>query len=63
VKDFASSLAPLGEIREFTQTAQRSRGGMTMRSYRAVFAGRTLRVWTYETPDGKLEQLQVAPQG
>jgi CubicO group peptidase (beta-lactamase class C family) len=63
LQDFASSLAPLGELREFTQTATRSRGGMTLRSYRAVFAGRTLRVWTYETPDGKLEQYQVAPTG
>jgi CubicO group peptidase (beta-lactamase class C family) len=63
LQDFASSLAPLGELKEFTQTATRSRGGMTLRSYRAVFAGRTLRVWTYETPDGKLEQYQVAPTG
>jgi CubicO group peptidase (beta-lactamase class C family) len=63
LRDFAASLAPLGELREFAQTATRSRGGMTMRSYRAVFAGRTLRVWTYETPDGKLEQYQVAPTG
>jgi CubicO group peptidase (beta-lactamase class C family) len=63
LQDFASSLAPLGELREFTQTATRSRGGMTLRSYRAVFAGRTLRVWTYATADGKLEQYQVAPTG
>lgn len=61
LQDFAASLAPLGELRSFEQTATRSRGGMTLRSYRAVFAGRVLRVWTYETPDGKLEQYQVAP--
>ncbi|HET7457949.1 MAG TPA: serine hydrolase domain-containing protein [Gemmatimonadaceae bacterium] len=61
LKDFAASLAPLGALRSFDQTATRSRGGMTLRSYRAVFAGRTLRVWTYEMPDGKLEQYQVAP--
>jgi hypothetical protein len=61
LKDFAASLAPLGDLRSFELTATRSRGGMTMRSYRAVFAGRVLRVWTYETPDGKLEQYQVAP--
>jgi D-alanyl-D-alanine carboxypeptidase len=36
---------------------------MVYRSYRATFPSRVLRVWTYETPDGKLEQLQVAPQG
>jgi hypothetical protein len=33
---------------------------MTMRSYRAVFPGKVLRVWTYEMPDGKLEQYQIA---
>ena len=59
--DFAASLAPLGELQSFEQTVTRARGGMTLRSYRAVFAGRTLRVWTYEMPDGKLEQYQVAP--
>jgi D-alanyl-D-alanine carboxypeptidase len=61
LKDFAASLAPLGELKSFNLTATRSRGGMTMRSYRAVFPGGVLRVWTYETPDGKLEQYQVAP--
>lgn len=63
LRDFAASLAPLGELREFAETATRSRGGMTLRSYRAVFPGRTLRVWTYETADGKLEQYQIAPAG
>jgi CubicO group peptidase (beta-lactamase class C family) len=61
LEDFAASLAPLGDLKSFDLTATRSRGGMTMRSYRAVFAGSALRVWTYETPDGKLEQYQVAP--
>ncbi|MFL5576358.1 MAG: serine hydrolase domain-containing protein [Gemmatimonadaceae bacterium] len=61
LKDFAASMAPLGALQSFEQTATRSRGGMTLRSYRAVFPGRTLRVWTYETPEGKLEQFQVAP--
>ena len=59
--DFKSSLAPLGQLERFEQTATRSRGGMTLRVYRAVFPGRVLRVWTYETADGKLEQYQVAP--
>jgi hypothetical protein len=36
------------------------RGGMTGRSYDAKFADKSLRVWTYEMPDGKLEQYQVA---
>ena len=28
---------------------------------RVTFPNRTIRVWTYEMPDGKLEQYQVAP--
>ncbi|MGA8149998.1 MAG: serine hydrolase domain-containing protein [Terriglobales bacterium] len=59
LKDFASGLAPLGRPLEFTQTAENLRGGMTMRAYRIKFANKTLRAWTYEMPDGKLEQYQV----
>jgi len=62
LSDFAASLGPLGTPRAFTQIAQSDRGGMVERVYRAVFEHRTLRVWTYEMPDGKLEQYQVAPQ-
>ena len=63
LKDFASSLSPLGPLTGFVQTRKAERGGMVYRSYRASFPNRTLRVWTYETPDEKLEQYQVAPQG
>ena len=62
LKDFATGLSPLGEIQEFTQTARGLRGGMVYRNYRARFAQRTIRAWTYEMPDGKLEQYQIAPQ-
>ena len=58
--DFKASLGPLGAPTEFKQTRRWLRGGMTGRSYDAKFADRTLRVWTYEMPDGKLEQFQVA---
>jgi D-alanyl-D-alanine carboxypeptidase len=61
LKDFASSLGPLGPPQEFTQASQSLRGGMVGRSYRVTFKDRTLRAWTFETPDGKLEQYQVAP--
>jgi hypothetical protein len=61
--DFASSLGPLGTPTGFVQTRKSERGGMVYRSFRVSFPNRTLRVWTYETPDGKLEQYQVAPQG
>jgi D-alanyl-D-alanine carboxypeptidase len=60
LKDFASSLGPLGTPKEFTQTNQALRGGMTLRVYEAKFADKTLRAWTYEMPDGKLEQYQIA---
>lgn len=62
LKDFSSGLAPLGELQEFSQTARGLRGGMIYRNYRAKFAQRTLRAWTYEMPDGKLEQYQIAPE-
>lgn len=63
LQDFAASLGPLGEPASFTQVGQSSRGGMIERSYRVTFPSRTIRVWTYEFPGGKLEQYQVAPTG
>jgi D-alanyl-D-alanine carboxypeptidase len=63
LKDFSSSLGPLGTPTGFVQTRQSLRGGMTGRSYRVTFPNRVLRVWTFEMPDGKLEQYQVAPIG
>ncbi len=58
--DFKASLAPLGAPTEFKHKRHWLRGGMTGRSYEAKFGDRALRVWTYEMPDGKLEQYQVA---
>ena len=63
LKDFASSLGPLGPLTSFVQTREGLRGGYISRSYRATFGSRALRVWIFEQPDGKLEQLQVAPIG
>jgi D-alanyl-D-alanine carboxypeptidase len=62
LKDFQSGLDTLGVPDEFVQTAQRERGGMLLRLFRVEFQDRTLRVWTYEMPDGHLEQYQIAPQ-
>jgi hypothetical protein len=61
--DFASSLGPLGAPTAFLQTRKSERGGMVSRSYRVSFPNRTLRAWTFEMPDGKLEQYQIAPAG
>jgi len=64
IKDFADSLGSFGAPKSFDQIQQSLRGGMTLRVYIARFAnGKALRVWTFEMPDGKLEQLQVAPAG
>lgn len=62
LKDFAGSLSPLGTPQEFNQVYQALRGGMTLRVYRLKFAQKNLRAWTYEMPNGKLEQYQVAEQ-
>jgi D-alanyl-D-alanine carboxypeptidase len=62
LKDFASSLGPFGNPKDFSQVFQALRGGMTLRVYRIQFADKALRAWTYELPDGKLEQYQVAAQ-
>jgi D-alanyl-D-alanine carboxypeptidase len=62
LKDFKSGLGPLGEPLQFTQVYEALRGGMTLRVYRVELKQRSLRAWTYEMPDGKLEQYQIAPQ-
>lgn len=60
LQDFAGSLGPLGPPQSFVQASQGLRGGMTLRVYLIRFATKTLRAWTYEMPDGKLEQYQIA---
>lgn len=60
LKDFATGLGPLGTPQEFLAVRQGLRGGMTLRVYRIKFANKSLRAWTYEMPDGKLEQYQIA---
>jgi CubicO group peptidase (beta-lactamase class C family) len=62
LKDFSGSLGPLGEPQSFTQVRQGLRGGMTLRVYSVKFPNKTLEAWSYEMPDGKLEQYLVAPQ-
>ncbi len=62
LKDFALSLAPFGTPVSFEQVRQGLRGGMILRVYIIGFGNRSLRAWTYEMPDGKLEQFQIATQ-
>ena len=59
LKDFASSLGPLGTPKEFTQTYKQDRGGMTFRLFEVHFPQKTVEVWERIMPDGKIEQYQV----
>jgi D-alanyl-D-alanine carboxypeptidase len=60
IKDFASSLGPLGPPTEFTQTVKQDRGGMTFRLFEVRFPHKTVEVWERIMPDGRIEQYQVA---
>ncbi len=62
LNDFKEGLGPLGTPQSFVQASQGLRGGMTLRVYLIRFPQRTLRAWTYEMPNGKLEQYQIAAQ-
>jgi D-alanyl-D-alanine carboxypeptidase len=58
--DFASSLGPLGAPQDFSELEHDSRGGMVGRTFQVRFAGREVLIRTYELPDGKWEQFQLA---
>jgi CubicO group peptidase (beta-lactamase class C family) len=60
--DFASSLGPLGAPTTFTAGGESLRGGMTYRSFRIRAGNRNMVLSTFTTPDGKLEQYQIAGQ-
>jgi CubicO group peptidase (beta-lactamase class C family) len=64
IADFKNSLAPLGAVTSVTQSSTSLRGGMTFRAFDVVFAnGTTLRLTTYTTADGKLEQFLLEVNG
>ena len=62
LQDFSTGLSPLGTPKQFTQVRHGLRGGMRLRVYLLRFEKQTLRAWTYELPNGKLEQYQIAVQ-
>lgn len=62
VADFAASLKPLGEVESIVETRSDRRGGLVYRIFRIKTAGGTVRVPTYFTPDGKLDQFIVYPR-
>lgn len=60
IRDFESSLKPLGDPAEVKQTSTSLRGGMVARRFAVRFAGgKNVVVSTYTEPDGKLEQFLV----
>jgi len=60
LKDFQSSLGPLGKPAAFAQAGQSLRGGMVLRRFQIAFPGRTLSLTTFTMPDGNIEQYQIA---
>ncbi len=60
MKDFQTSLGPLGKPSAFVQSGQSLRGGMVLRRFQIGFPGKTLSLTTFTMPDGKLEQYLVA---
>lgn len=61
VADIAASLEPLGALEGVVETRADRRGGLVFRFYRVKVGGKTVRVSTYFTPDGKLDQFLVYP--
>lgn len=59
VADFAESLAPLGDAPDIQAGFTEERGGMLYRGYRVAAGGRNLRISTYFTKDGLLDQYLV----
>ncbi|MFZ0794722.1 MAG: serine hydrolase domain-containing protein, partial [Candidatus Korobacteraceae bacterium] len=62
LKDYASSLGPLGAPQGFSQTRTSLRGGMTARIYEVKYPQKSLIIIIYEMPDGKIEQYMIAEQ-
>lgn len=62
LKDYASSLGPLGAPEAFTNSRTALRGGMTARIYEVKYPKKNLVIIIYQMPDGKIEQYLIAEQ-
>jgi len=62
LKDYSSSLSPLGGLQSVTQKSTGLRGGMTYRDYSAQYEKKALTISIYELPDGKVEQFLIRPE-
>lgn len=59
--DYAATLGPLGPLMTVAPLGESKRGGMVNRNYRLQYAGKSLRLSTYVTPEGKFEQFLLLP--
>ena len=57
--DYRQSLTPIGALQSLTRLNESSRGGMSHRTYSAVFEKKTVNLNVYVTPEGKYEQFLV----
>jgi CubicO group peptidase (beta-lactamase class C family) len=62
IRDFSTSLKPLGRVAAFTQSTISHRGGMTYRIFAAKAGSRTLNVEVYLMPGGQIDQFLVRPR-
>jgi D-alanyl-D-alanine carboxypeptidase len=62
LKDYASSLGPLGAPDAFTASRTSLRGGMTARIYEVKYPKKDLIIIICQMPDGKIEQYLIAEQ-
>ena len=63
LSDYATSLARLGPLTEFSASGESLRGGMTIRSYRLRAGGVLMELTTMTLPDGRIDQYIVAREG
>jgi CubicO group peptidase (beta-lactamase class C family) len=62
LRDYQSSLAPMGKLEVLSRSGSQGRGGMTHLSYRAHFEKNSVLLNLYVMPDGKFEQFLVEEQ-
>jgi CubicO group peptidase (beta-lactamase class C family) len=59
LNDYRKSLSSLGPLQSVTRLRESSRGGMSHRTYKAVFQKKAVNLNVYVTPEGKYEQFLV----
>jgi CubicO group peptidase (beta-lactamase class C family) len=61
LRDFATTLGPLGAPSDFQQNDRHLRGGMTMRGFEIKAGTRTMSLFMRTLPDGRIEQYVIEP--